>query len=70
MPTPSTAYQQGNAAAARLKVGSVFQGAMPEADASGFEREQRTDFIKGYLDAIRRRWPNGVTVDEASRIVA
>lgn len=63
------AYRHGENVASQLCVGAVFNGALPEADARGFGGIGRTLFIAGFLDAIERRWPHGVTVDREGCIL-
>ena len=51
--------------------GDVFQGAMPEAKAAGYERgtSEYDLFVTGYIKAVKQRFPNGPLCDDDGVIV-
>lgn len=64
------AYQLARADVARLRQGSVFQGAFPAAQAHGLVRGsiEFAVYVGAYLDALARVYPTGVPVDERGMI--
>lgn len=68
----TTAYDAGIACAEAVTYGTLFRGALPEADAAGYRTpgSERVCFITGYLLTVRRLYPRGVTVDGTGHIIA
>lgn len=53
--TDSAAYKAGLARFAAHKIGDIFIGASPEAEAAGFTSHgDKYDFMKGYLRHLRQ----------------
>jgi hypothetical protein len=64
------AYEAGRAAASALRIGDVFQGASPDADAAGFpsSSDHRINslhrrFVDGYLEVLEARGGTETTLD-------
>ena len=57
------AYLVGDTVASRLRTGNRFRGAMVDGRALGYASDELSQFIAGYHDALKRRWPNGVVLD-------
>lgn len=53
--TNSPAYKTGLAVFAAHKLGDIFRGASPEADAAGYTSHgDKYDFMKGYLRHLKQ----------------
>lgn len=66
------AYEAGKNDAQAIKLGDIFLGAMPAAEAAGYtDRESGTYrcYLAGYLDLIATQYPRGIVCDGENKIV-
>ncbi len=64
-------YRIGYRAAARYRVGDQFLGALNEPALLGYpDQPSRIEFAAGYEAAMARRYPGGILLDTAGRLIA
>lgn len=64
-------YRVGYRAASRYRVGDQFLGALNEPALRDYpDQPSRTEFAAGYEAAIARRYPDGILIDPAGRLLS
>lgn len=64
-------YRIGYRAAARYRVGDQFLGALNEPALLEYpDQPSRIEFAAGYEAAIARRYPDGILIDPAGRLLS